>query len=88
MTARTPIERLIDAACQPVAQEAQEDLVTMECSLCGKTKRALRHETDPASAVRVVFPCRECLPSAPPDTRVQYYDAHGTRIIPSWEASG
>lgn len=78
---------MIDEACGYVPG-AKADTVILECSMCHEAKVAGRHPSDPNDAAKVLFPCPKCQPNALPGTKVEYRNAEGERIIPSWEAEG
>lgn len=67
---RSPIERMIDAACgitEADRVEMRRGQITMKCRSCGDTRSAARDASDPPGADTIVFPCPNCRTEPWPD---------------------
>lgn len=81
MDTRTPLERMIDAACHvdepaaliPLARLSRT--ITLRCRVCGDEKLAPRDVTDPAAAAVILSLCPKCGDNGVDD--ISYLDKDG-----------
>ncbi len=70
MRPRTPIDRMIDAAC---GIDPDRGYVILTCPDCDRVKKVVRDETDHPKAAYVSYPCPGCRGESEPE--VEYFDA-------------
>ena len=78
MMARSPIEMMIDQACEFDASKTVEWPVTIRCPICRTQKGAWRDKSDPKGTKVVEYPCAKCDDKSFGDPL--YYSADGERI--------
>lgn len=80
---RSPIGRMIDAACGVPDDGFRSAMIRICCPKCKREKSAHRDATDPTGAFTVEFECPACRPDGF-DGSPRYFDAQGHEITPDW----
>ncbi len=82
MTARSPIQRMVDRACGVPDDWEPPARVMLVCTQCHRAKDAELDPTDPPGTAKVVMLCPEC--ARGDFSMIYYYDKDGKQLLPEY----